>query len=257
MTRDPRRPKVGVLALDFDGTIYSGDRPVSPALLRLLASVKRSGVDLILVTGRSLAELKGLLDLSLFDAVVAENGALLVVGGKETDLSPPDWHAVRRKLLERLGGGKEEVIISLAREEVGSVKTWLGREVEVEFNKDRMMVVPPGVDKGAGLSRAIEALAARGKPLMCIGDGENDVAMFRIADLRVAVRNSSDILSREADYVSKRSDGAGVSEAIRKFISVRTSGRASMKLSKRGEPPWPAPKGRDAPRSSQRRRRRC
>ncbi|MDG6989225.1 MAG: HAD family phosphatase [Nitrososphaerota archaeon] len=257
MTRDSRRLKVGVLALDFDGTIYPGDRPVSPALLRLFASVKKSGVNLVLVTGRSLAELMGLVDLSLFDAVVAENGAILMVGGKETDLSPPGWHAVRRKLLERLGGGKEEVIISLAREEEGSVKRWLGRGFEVEFNKDRLMVIPPGVDKGTGLSRAIEALAARGKPLMCIGDGENDVAMFRIADLRVAVKNSPDVLAREADYVARKSDGAGASEAIKRFISIRTSGQTSMDRGKRGDPPWLAPKVRDAHPSFQHRRRRC
>src|SRR5204863_5088833 len=66
-----------VLATDYDGTIaHHGlvDGPTQEALARARAS----GRKLILVTGRELADLQRTFpDVELFDAIVAENGALI------------------------------------------------------------------------------------------------------------------------------------------------------------------------------------
>ena len=69
---------VHVLACDYDGTIAPGG-VVSPDTRAALARVRQSGRRLVLVTGRMLDELRAVCpDLdAMFDAVVAENGALL------------------------------------------------------------------------------------------------------------------------------------------------------------------------------------
>src|SRR5204863_10062559 len=64
-----------VLATDYDGTIAHHGL-FDGATQEALARVRASGRKLILVTGRELVDLqKVFLDLELFDAIVAENGA--------------------------------------------------------------------------------------------------------------------------------------------------------------------------------------
>ncbi len=217
-----RRLRIGVLALDFDGTVYNGTGPIDPELLQHLRRLRRAGVKLVLATGRCLLELERLVDLSLFDAVVAENGAILSVNGSEVSLAPPGWETTRLRLRALFETGNEQVIISLDRRAEGEIEPYLGPETKVEFNKDRLMIMPASVDKGSGLSKAIGALHAGQRRLMCVGDGENDLAMFRVAILRVAVGDSVEVLKREADYISHFSDGKGVLEAVKMFISNRT-----------------------------------
>jgi len=69
---------VHVLACDYDGTIADGGR-CSTEIARALTRVRESGRKVLLVTGRMLPDLRAVCpDVDhLFDAVVAENGALL------------------------------------------------------------------------------------------------------------------------------------------------------------------------------------
>src|SRR5436190_646703 len=69
---------VHVLACDYDGTIADGGR-CSPEMAQALARVRESGRKVLLVTGRMLPDLRSVCaDIDrMFDAVVAENGALL------------------------------------------------------------------------------------------------------------------------------------------------------------------------------------
>src|SRR5215217_3680209 len=65
------------LATDYDGTMaHDGQAP--PVVLEALKRLRSSGRRVILVTGRELPDMQRLIpDLSIFDIVVAENGALL------------------------------------------------------------------------------------------------------------------------------------------------------------------------------------
>src|SRR2546425_2721800 len=73
---------VRALAIDYDGTIAENGRTPAPAAAAL-ARVRASGRKLVLVTGRILVELREVCpDVDrMFDAVVAENGALLYLPG--------------------------------------------------------------------------------------------------------------------------------------------------------------------------------
>ena len=66
------------VALDFDGTLTDGEQP-SSAVLAALAEARARGRRLVLVTGRTLRHLRaGFADVdNWFDAIVAENGAVL------------------------------------------------------------------------------------------------------------------------------------------------------------------------------------
>ena len=220
-----KNSRIDALALDFDGTLRPTHRAVEKRLLVELVSLKQLGVQLILVTGRCLVDLKVLIDVSIFDAVVLENGAILLIGDRKVNLAPPGWDSVRLRILRIFARGHEEVIVSLPREMEGEVLSHVSkRDVRIEFNKDRLMILPPRVSKGSGLLMALKELRVSRNHLMCIGDAENDLAMFRIANLKVAVRNSAPILKQEADYVTNGDDGKGVSEAIEKFRGLLGAG---------------------------------
>jgi len=65
------------LALDYDGTLASHDHLTDPTVAAL-ERARRTGLQLILVTGRTFFELTRVCRrLDLFDVVVAENGAVL------------------------------------------------------------------------------------------------------------------------------------------------------------------------------------
>ena len=207
--------------MDLDGTVRPGGGTTGTPLLTQLASLRRNGVKVVLVTGRALRDLQALVDVRLFDALVVENGAILVVAGVQKVLAPPGWPAERRKLLRFFSStGHEEVIVALRRENVAEARAIVGYRARLEFNKDAMMILPRGVSKGSGLLAALAALGVPARETMCIGDGENDVPLLRAGGVRVAVRNAVDALKREADYVTAEEDGRGVSEAISRYCGA-------------------------------------
>lgn len=213
---DVERPPVArpaLLAVDFDGTIKGPGNLVSKRLIHRLIHLRRAGTKLVLVTGRCMSELEQLIDISLFDAIVAENGTIVLIDGKKKLLAPRSWGPVRAKLLRHFERGCEEVVISLDREQEARASRVVKDIAKIELNKNRIMIMPKGFDKSSGLAVAIEGLGAEGS-VASIGDGENDLSMFRASDYRVALENSVDSLKREADYTATLPNGEGVIEAI-------------------------------------------
>jgi phosphoglycolate phosphatase (TIGR01487 family) len=224
--------RISAIAMDFDGTIRSPGGAVATDLLTQLGALRRTGIKLILATGRALPDLRLLVDVELFDALVVENGAALVIDGLWRSLAPGWWRPVRERLLRSFKtAAHEQVIISLRRERECEARAAIvdidhdeGGQylVSIEFNKESMMLVPKGVNKGSGLEAAIGALGVDARGMLAMGDGENDLSMFRVAGLRVAVRNAVPELSLEADYITLEEDGKGVSEAIERFCGPST-----------------------------------
>ena len=69
--------KFGALALDYDGTV-AVDGSFDPSVRDAIGEVRARGIVAALVTGRRLPDLaRAAGDLSCFDVVVGENGAVL------------------------------------------------------------------------------------------------------------------------------------------------------------------------------------
>lgn len=63
-------------------------------------------------------------------------------------------------------------------------------------------IMPLGIDKGLGLQKLAEHLGLKTEEVMALGDGGNDVGMFRCAGLAVAMKNASASAKNAADRVS-------------------------------------------------------
>jgi hydroxymethylpyrimidine pyrophosphatase-like HAD family hydrolase len=208
------------LAVDYDGTLTRSDRP-SPAVLDALAEVRARGLRLLLVTGRRLAALAEVLPdaTDRFDAVVAENGAILACGDRVRALVPP----VPIELVDALAArgvplARGQVLLDTAAEHAAVALAEiqrLGLDVQLSLNRGALMLLPAGVTKGFGLFRALGELGISYHDVVVVGDAENDHSMFETCELAVAVANAVPALQAHADVVLSGSAGDGVVELLR------------------------------------------
>jgi hypothetical protein len=209
------------LACDYDGTVADDGRiPASTA--EILARVRGSGRKLLLVTGRRLPDLRRVCpDVeAMFDAVVAENGAVLYLPDRRDVRvlgAPPEpllLEALRRH------GVPFDLGDSIVASEVVFASAALAaiREAGVErglvFNKDAVMLLPGGVTKGTGADRALESLALSRHNVAGIGDAENDHAFLALCECAVAVADAVPALRERADHVTEAAGPRGVEEFV-------------------------------------------
>lgn len=214
------------LACDYDGTI-AHHGVVATSTIAALKRVSASGRKLLLVTGRQVDDLIAIFpEITIFDRVVAENGAVLYRPGTRelrtlADAPPEEFVAeLQRRQVQPLSIGKCIVATWHPFETtvLEAIRT-LGLELQVIFNKDAVMVLPSGVNKGTGMHAALEELGLSKHNVVGVGDAENDHAFLKICECSVAVANALPALKERADLVTSGAHGAGVEELIEKLAS--------------------------------------
>jgi hypothetical protein len=219
-----------VLATDYDGTI-AHHGAVDDATRLALGRVRAAGRKLILVTGRQLGDLQQAFPhTDLFDAIVAENGALVhLPATRATRLlaeRPPEAFArtLRERGVSDVAVGEvivatwqphEAVVLDTIRE--------MGLELQVIFNKGAVMVLPSGINKAVGLRAALDDLGLSPHNAVGVGDAENDHAFLSVCECAVAVANGLPALKERADLVTTADRGAGVAELCDLIVTTDLS----------------------------------
>jgi hydroxymethylpyrimidine pyrophosphatase-like HAD family hydrolase len=212
---------IHVFATDYDGTIAEGNQ-VSPGTARSLARVRSSGRKLVLVTGRMLPDLRTVCpDVDrMFDAVVAENGALVYVPERREMRrlgDPPEPALIealhRRQVPFDLGTAILATHARYAEATLAAIQE-AGVERSLVFNKGALMLLPGGVTKGTGLTAALELLELSAHNVAGIGDAENDHAFLSMCECAVAVADAVPALRERADYVTRGMAAHGAVEFI-------------------------------------------
>ena len=214
------------LAADYDGTLAT-EGVVEGDTVEALRRLSASGRKLILVTGRQLGDLlRAFPAAGTFDAVVAENGAVLHrPRSQETRVlaPPPSPHfveALRSRGVGPIWVGQvvvatvqpnETAVIDVIRE--------LGLDLQVILNKGSVMVLPTWIDKASGLRAALDELGLSPQNVIAMGDAENDQAFLAMCGCGVAVANALDALKAGANHVTRGEAGAGVREVIDELIA--------------------------------------
>ncbi len=214
-----------VLACDYDGTIAEHGR-VSDATARALERVRESGRKVVLVTGRTLPDLREVCPdcERMFDAIVAENGAVLSRRGTQdvkTLGEPPEpalLQALRRRRVEfTLGTSSIHTTAAAAAAALAAIRQ-AGLERTLVFNRGSLMLLPGGVTKGSGLEAALAALELSRHNTIGIGDAENDHAFLALCEYAVAVDDAVPALRERADYVTRAPGASGVVEFIEEHV---------------------------------------
>jgi len=210
------------LATDYDGTI-AHHGVVDPATIDALCRFRESGRKIFLVTGRELPDLFNVFsEVSMFDHVVAENGALLYYPdtGEQRPLAcPPPQQFVdclRKQGVKSLSVGR--VIVATQEMYSGVVESTIEElrlPLQVIMNKGSVMILPKGTNKASGLQAALKDFGWHPRVVVGVGDGENDAAFLDICGCSVAVANAIPWLKERVGLTTQHDHGAGVRELIR------------------------------------------
>jgi len=218
--------KLRVLALGFDGTV-AADGGLDGGVADAIREARRAGVLTVLVSGRMLADMRALLPApDLFDAVVAEGGAVLQIpnGPDPTALARgPDAALIaelrRRNVAHQRGLCMVEAAAVAAPDVLASLHA-LGSPHGITFDRGRLTVLPPGVSKATGLGEAVWRLRASVHNAVAIGGAEDDQPMLDVCEIGAAVAWGSSALQRSADLVVAGSGPAGVADYIRTLVAT-------------------------------------
>jgi hypothetical protein len=195
--------------------------------LEALGRLRQSRRKLILVTGRELDEIISIFPpISLFDRVVAENGALLydpatrarrlLAPGPPQDLIA----ALRACNLEPLSVGEVIVATSCGQcSVVSDVIKELGLELRIILNKDSLMVLPQGTNKATGLMAALREMGVAPEDTVGVGDAENDEDFLALCGYSAAVANALPELKHKVSIVTSSPHGAGVVELVNQLLN--------------------------------------
>jgi HAD superfamily hydrolase (TIGR01484 family) len=218
------------LVTDFDGVVANNGK-ASPTALTAIGRLRSSGRRAILITGRRLSNLlESCPDLSSFDYVVAENGAVVYEPRTRAETllgkPPPPEFAKRLKEL-----GVDPV-------EIGRVivATWMphqtavlqaiqetGLELHITFNRAAVMALPAGVNKASGMVYALRKLGLSPHEAVGVGDSENDHSFLARCECAATVANAVPSIRKAASLVARASNGDGLAEIIDELIATDLS----------------------------------
>jgi hydroxymethylpyrimidine pyrophosphatase-like HAD family hydrolase len=212
------------IACDYDGTGAS-DGHLAPEVAEALHAARDAGIVTLLVTGRVLDDLRvALVDFLAFDAVVAENGA--VVWLRESDRTivlgaPPSEHLLGRLRAARVPFHAGAVVVGTWDTHVPELYAVIrdtGADLQLVFNRSAVMLLPSGINKAVGTQRALDELGRSPRNLIAFGDAENDLPLFALAELAVAARGSVPAVAAAADDRMRLPGAAGVADWVRGLL---------------------------------------
>jgi hydroxymethylpyrimidine pyrophosphatase-like HAD family hydrolase len=212
------------IACDFDGTGATDER-LAPEVAAALGAARAQGISTLLVTGRVFEDLKNHCpDLSVFDVVVAENGAVIFLstGERSIQLGMPPPNSFLAELRSRgVPFHTGAVIVGTWDRHASEVLDTIRRsgiDGQMVFNRAALMVLPSGVNKATGVERALEELGLSRKNLIAFGDAENDLPLLLAAEIGVAARDSIPSVLAQADDRLSQPGGAGVAQYIHRLL---------------------------------------
>jgi hydroxymethylpyrimidine pyrophosphatase-like HAD family hydrolase len=226
--------KLKAIALDYDGTIAT-DGVFNHSVRAALPAVRQRGVSLVLATGRRLNDLRRVAgNLECFDAIVAENGAVLhfPASGQHIVLGRPPHQAVLDDL-ERHGVDftvGETIVETDAGMAVKALETVrrLEQPLVLAFNRSRLMLLPQGISKSTGLRHALNALRLSLHNTIGVGDAENDHDLLDACEVGAAAAWGSRALREVADDIIEGAGPEAVAGYLRRVSSQARLAPAQM-----------------------------
>lgn len=93
------------------------------------------------------------------------------------------------------------------------------RDTIIDKDYEYLDISTSNVSKGNAVNALSNYLSIPKKHILAIGDNINDISMFNVANIGVAVSNAYDEVKEVADFVTQNSaENGGFAEAIYKFI---------------------------------------
>jgi phosphoglycolate phosphatase (TIGR01487 family) len=214
------------IAVDIDGTLTRADgRGIDPAVF---AALREWPAPVVIATGKAFPYPVALSEfIGLDPRVVAENGGVAVAGDEVRLTGDPE-------AIERVSAALREAGIGLGWGDANFANRWRRTELAVRNDRplDRLTdiagehgldvvdsgyayhVKSPDVTKGRGLAALAESLGVGPDAFAAIGDAANDVPMFDVAGVAIAVGNAADAAVEAADRQVAETHADGLLAAL-------------------------------------------
>ena len=130
----------------------------------------------------------------------------------------------RITVIATIAGDKED--ITNAKQELENVEGIQTTNVCRHFIKNEqgsreyyyIDIMEKGASKANAIIKLADHLGIKKEEIIVIGDGGNDLPMFEVAGLKVAMGNAIEEIKKKADYITESNNESGVAKAISKFV---------------------------------------
>ena len=249
--------KYKVIAFDMDGTLLNSRKQISEHTLEAINRAFDAGKEVILSTGRCVAELREYFKrIPRLRYVVCSSGAILYDVKEEKILYS---NSISIELAEKIlaESKKEDLMVHLLaiesivqKKDIPQMERFgmgvyrpmyekVTTQVDdiYEYYKEHSFEVPKlnlyhattegktalecsatGVTKGTGLLRLCEHLGVEPEETIAVGDADNDLNILETAGLAIAVGNANEHVKAVAAVVVNDCDHDGCAEAIDKYL---------------------------------------
>lgn len=222
-------------AMDVDGTITDRQGLLDTDAVQVIRWLRSTGHEVVLASGRAYCITTALsIFIGTSRVVIAENGGVVGEAMRKPILLAEKVRAeaALAALKERLG---EQVKVRETQHSIRYTDIMLERSFDLKLGGSILMekaigarLVDTGVvfhildtraSKGSALVKAAELLGLSPENFAAIGNGLNDVEMFKVARYGVALANSPEGMREEADHVCVSGYSAGLREAVEWVIN--------------------------------------
>ena len=235
-----------VCALDIDGVLESnhlGFASLTPSSAFALRALRLHGFRPVLVTGRSVEDVRERCHAYGLVGGVAEYGSALYVAGADEvrDLVPAGAHRALLTLRANLASVPGVVVDPHYR---FGVRAWIERAghphalpseaiasvlegvagLRVIPGEGQTDFVADAVDKGTGLEQLMAALTVPGAPgsahtvALAVGDSASDAAMLALADCRSVPAHAASVLDGPGVWRAPTPYQSGLEQAVDRFL---------------------------------------
>ena len=213
-----------MLATDYDGTIATRGR-ITDNVEKALLEAKQAGFLIAIVTGRGLDDLLRICpQITIFDLIVAENGAILYFPFQdkiEPLANKPPIKFIAQLIQHNIPFYQNTIMATVRRRFVEKVNSLIDEfkfPLHIICHKDYGLILPLGMNKAKGLEKALLHFDITNNQVIAVGDASNDLDFLDFCGFKVAVGNAEDAVKAKADWIAKKEEGEGMVEFIREYL---------------------------------------
>lgn len=81
-------------------------------------------------------------------------------------------------------------------------------------------ILPKYINKGTGLLHIARENGIRKVDIISIGDELNDIPMFNVSGIKIAMGNGNSLVKKESDFITGTNNNLGISEAINWILNI-------------------------------------
>lgn len=216
--------------IGFNGAVLAGSDLAIVAEHHLPADVARRAVDMLSLQGTQVWVFSGQ-DWLIRDA----DGPYVAFEKRTVGFSPTvveEFGPALDTAAKIVGVSKDFALLAACEHDVAAA---LANKATVARSQPYYLdITHPLANKGVALTALAKLLNIPPVEIAVIGDGGNDVAMFKRSGLSIAMGNASPEVKRAADFVTGSNSEDGFADAIDRFILHRECSNAQIETIRAG-----------------------